>query len=73
MSIPRNVNRRTFLQGTLGATPASAAPAESAAARDSESGPARHRSIIYVLTDDQRHDALGFLKARPFLKPRTWT
>lgn len=28
----------------------------------------KHRNIIFILTDDHRYDALGFLKAQPFIK-----
>jgi N-acetylglucosamine-6-sulfatase len=28
----------------------------------------RRRNVIFILTDDHRHDALGFLKAQPWLE-----
>jgi N-acetylglucosamine-6-sulfatase len=30
--------------------------------------PRRRRNVIYILTDDHRYDALGFLKSQPFLE-----
>jgi len=48
------MNRRTFLQ---------ALPALAAAQT-----PRKPRNIIFILTDDHRYDALGFLKGQPFLE-----
>lgn len=48
------MTRRTLL-GSLGAA-AAAAPA------------GQRRNIIFILTDDHRYDALGFLKAQPWLR-----
>lgn len=49
------MNRRELLAGMLGATALPAAPA-------------KRRNIIFILSDDHRYDALGFLKAQPWLK-----
>lgn len=49
------MTRRTLL-GSLGA--ALAVPDRNA----------RHRNIIFILSDDHRYDALGFLKAQPWLR-----
>ena len=56
------MDRRTFLVSTLGT--ALAGMLSSAAARQDS----KRRNIIFVLTDDQRYDALGFMKAQPFLE-----
>lgn len=48
------MNRRTFLQ---------ALPALAAAQT-----PRKPRNIIFILTDDHRYDAIGFLKGQPFLE-----
>lgn len=48
------MNRRTFLQ-TLPAI-AAAQPAR------------KPRNVIFILTDDHRYDAMGFLKGQPFLE-----
>ena len=57
------INRRSFLQRSVASaaltathTPAAPAPA------------AKRPNIIFVLVDDQRYDALGFMKAQPFLQ-----
>ncbi|HYO83723.1 MAG TPA: sulfatase [Bryobacteraceae bacterium] len=52
------MNRRTALLSGLGAVAASAAQVRAS----------RPRNIIFILTDDHRHDALGFLKGQPFLE-----
>lgn len=63
------MNRRTFLISSLGATLASAFPAAARTQTPAETTTAgKRRNIIYVLTDDQRYDALGFMKAQPFLE-----
>jgi N-acetylglucosamine-6-sulfatase len=51
------IDRRSLLLGTLGAAVASALP-----------GATKRRNIIFVLTDDQRYDALGFMKPQSFLE-----
>jgi N-acetylglucosamine-6-sulfatase len=53
-----NVNRRNLLLSTLGAGVA-------AAQRRAATKP---RNIVFILTDDHRYDALGFLKGQAFLE-----
>lgn len=55
------MDRRTFLATSLSAA-AVASPAPVPAPG------AKRRNIIFVLTDDQRHDALGFLRPQTFLR-----
>ncbi len=50
-----NLNRRQLLAAAAGAAPLLAAPAP-------------RRNVIFILSDDHRYDALGFLKAQPWLK-----
>ena len=50
-----NLNRRQLLAAAAGAAPLLAAPAS-------------RRNVIFILSDDHRYDALGFLKAQPWLK-----
>lgn len=57
------MNRRSALLSTLGATFAAAqttSPRRIAGARP--------RNIIFILTDDHRYDAIGFLKGQAFLE-----
>ena len=49
------MNRRELLAGMLGAGALHAAPA-------------KRRNVIFILSDDHRYDALGFLKAQPWLE-----
>lgn len=59
------LNRRAALLGPLGAMLAGTLSAEQA---QQPPAPGKRRNIIFVLTDDQRYDALGFMKAQSFLK-----
>jgi N-acetylglucosamine-6-sulfatase len=60
------LNRRSAIFGTLGAALASAqTSAPGGLQRISGIKP---RNIIFILTDDHRYDALGFLKAQSFLQ-----
>ncbi|HMF74335.1 MAG TPA: sulfatase [Bryobacteraceae bacterium] len=61
------VDRRTFLLG-LGALASAASGHATPAQGQGGAAPAKRRNIIFVLTDDQRYDALGFMKAQPFLE-----
>src|SRR3954451_8272954 len=54
------MNRRQALLGTL-----SALAANGQVRRSSDT---KQRSIIFILTDDHRYDALGFLKSQPWLE-----
>ncbi|MBV8820641.1 MAG: sulfatase-like hydrolase/transferase, partial [Acidobacteriaceae bacterium] len=54
------MNRREALLGTLGAF-----AAQGQVRRSSQP---KQRNIIFILTDDHRYDALGFLKSQPWLK-----
>src|SRR3954454_2328945 len=54
------MNRRSALR-TLGAV--ASAPAILAQAQNR-----RRRNIVFILTDDHRYDAMGFLKPQPFLQ-----
>src|SRR5262249_30603903 len=51
------MNRRTLLGGALGGAAALAQPARS-----------KPRNVIFVLTDDHRYDAMGFLKGQDWLE-----
>src|SRR5438270_5026182 len=51
------MDRRTLLLGSMGAT--------LAASRRKNGKP---RNVIFVLTDDHRYDALGFMKGQSFLQ-----
>jgi len=53
------LDRRSLLLGTLGAA---------AMAKTAVPAAGKKRNIIFVLTDDQRYDALGFLKPQSFLE-----
>lgn len=56
------MNRRDFLLSSLaGATALSAPPLQGA-----QRG--KRRNVIFILTDDHRYDAMGFLKAQPWLE-----
>jgi N-acetylglucosamine-6-sulfatase len=57
------VNRRTALLSTLGA-----ALAGSAAANQAGSRTGKPRNLVFILTDDHRYDAMGFLKGQKFLE-----
>ncbi len=61
------MNRRTLLLASLGATVTGALAAKRFP-QSTPTQPAKRRNIIYVLVDDQRYDALGFMKAQPFLQ-----
>ncbi len=53
------IDRRSAILRTIGtAYGASRASAQ----------PAKRRNILFILTDDHRYDALGFMKAQPFLE-----
>jgi N-acetylglucosamine-6-sulfatase len=55
-------SRRSVLQGLgtgLGITSASG---------QTQTGRQRRRNVIFILTDDHRYDALGFLKGQPFVE-----
>jgi N-acetylglucosamine-6-sulfatase len=54
---PKPVNRRQAILGPL------AAPL---AVRAKQA--VRQRNVVFILSDDHRHDALGFLKGQPFLE-----
>lgn len=64
------MHRRSFLHGAL----AGAAASGLAAAQQSGPGPLRQtpgvrpRNVIFILTDDHRYDAFGFLKGQPWLE-----
>ncbi len=49
------MNRRELLAGLAGAPALHAAPG-------------KPRNVIFILTDDHRYDAMGFLKAQPWLR-----
>ncbi|MCU0228258.1 MAG: sulfatase [Bryobacterales bacterium] len=57
------MNRRNFLLASLAA--ASARPALSLSQTPRASKP---RNVIFILTDDHRYDALGLMKAQPWLQ-----
>src|ERR1039458_775577 len=57
---PPKIDRRSAILGALGV----AASARQAAAQP---GPKR-RNILFILTDDHRYDAMGFMKAQKFLE-----
>lgn len=59
------LSRRAALLGPLGAT---AAGVVSGRPGQTPTSSGKRRNIIYILTDDQRYDALGFMKAQPFLE-----
>ena len=50
------INRRRLLAGMAGAASLAAAPET------------KRRNVIFILSDDHRYDAFGFLKAQPWLK-----
>ena len=54
----RKLTRRTFMNSL--AASSAAAPAGAAAAR--------RRNIVFILTDDHRYDALGFMRPQTFLR-----
>ncbi len=56
------MNRRDFLMAS-----SSAAAAMAASAAQSP-GTAKPRNVIFILADDHRYDAMGFLHAQPWLK-----
>ena len=60
------MNRRSAIFGTLGAALASAQTPAPGGLR--EIAGAKPRNIVFILTDDHRYDALGFMKAQPFLE-----
>ena len=73
------MNRRSFLLRSLGVPLTSALPERATAVSANTAsettpqaaaspGAEKRRNIIFVLTDDQRYDALGFLKAQSFLE-----
>jgi N-acetylglucosamine-6-sulfatase len=64
----RNLNRRRALMAALGA---GAAMAQTRRPRLKRVAGARPRNIIFILTDDHRFDAIGFLKGQPFLETPT--
>jgi N-acetylglucosamine-6-sulfatase len=55
------MNRRSALRTTLGALAAAPAFVASAQAR-------RPRNVVFILTDDHRYDAMGFLRPQKFLE-----
>jgi N-acetylglucosamine-6-sulfatase len=55
------MNRRSALRTTLGALASAPAFVSSAQAR-------RARNIVFILTDDHRYDAMGFLRPQKFLE-----
>ena len=52
------MNRRELLAGLAGAPALHAAPS-------------KPRNVIFILTDDHRYDAMGFLRAQPWLRTPT--
>lgn len=69
------MKRRQFLQNVAGSTLAASSILADAGSTEpalgqapASSGKAKRRNVIFILTDDQRYDALGFLKAQPFLE-----
>jgi N-acetylglucosamine-6-sulfatase len=52
------INRRSAILGTLGAT----------LAQNTRAAGGKKRNILFILSDDHRYDALGFMKAQPFLE-----
>ena len=62
------MNRRNFLLGSLGAAALAEASASGQPASSGQGSTAKPRNMIFVLTDDQRYDAMGFIKAQPFLE-----
>jgi N-acetylglucosamine-6-sulfatase len=61
------MNRRTVLSGLLGASAAAAQPGGQVSSLRKIGG-AKPRNVVFVLTDDHRYDAMGFLKGQPFLE-----
>ncbi len=59
------MDRRKFLFSSLAAAAASVAP-QFSPAQTSRSG--KPRNVIFILTDDHRYDAMGFLKAQTWLE-----
>ena len=57
---PPKIDRRSALLGALGV----AASARQAAAQPG----LKRRNILFILTDDHRYDAMGFMKAQKFLE-----
>jgi N-acetylglucosamine-6-sulfatase len=68
------MDRREFLLGATAAVLTSAQAQPNANLRGGSQGAppqaagGKRHNIIFILTDDQRYDALGFLKAQPFLE-----
>jgi N-acetylglucosamine-6-sulfatase len=67
------MKRRKFLKGAFGGSAAAAAllPAQSRGGGSRELAQlpgAKPRNIIFILTDDHRYDALGFLKGQSWLE-----
>ncbi len=56
------MNRRNFLLASLAAT------GGAFAARAQAPKASKPRNVIFILTDDHRYDAMGFLKAQPWLQ-----
>lgn len=59
------MNRRTALFGTLGAAVAAAQTRPQPLRRIAGTKP---RNVVFILTDDHRYDAMGFLKSQAFLE-----
>ncbi len=58
-------SRRTFMKSTAGAAFAAQTLIDQAAA---QTGGKRPRNVIFILTDDHRYDAFGFLHGQAWLK-----
>jgi N-acetylglucosamine-6-sulfatase len=56
-----NYNRRSFLAGAL-------AGAASGMAQTGRTPVGKRRNLIFILTDDHRYDAMGFLKGQSWLE-----
>ncbi|MFL6452310.1 MAG: sulfatase [Bryobacteraceae bacterium] len=59
------VQRRNFLRLTGGATLAARLPS---AQIDAQTHRTKPRNVVFILTDDHRYDALGFLGGQPWLR-----
>jgi N-acetylglucosamine-6-sulfatase len=59
------MNRRSALLSGLGAAMAAGQPGPRSPRRLSGAKP---RNIVFILTDDHRYDAMGFLKGQPFIE-----
>jgi N-acetylglucosamine-6-sulfatase len=57
-------DRRKFLKGALAGASASAGLAQLASAQ----GGGKQRNIVFILTDDHRFDAMGFMKGQAWLE-----